>query len=394
MEKEKLYISDDKECRWGNVWCVKNAICCKDEKSGDEWQCRIISDNSVRLYITEDCNKGKSNYIVPSFVIDDDNNRYSVKELYIHSICKINWGTPSVYIPRDLDDVFIDPNPSAKALGDIRKPKTAISSQNLYFTWGMEEPKHFSAVDGTLYKHDAENKFSELVFYYETGDYSGRKSTPLKESLKTIRPGAFRLDRSNLGPDVIPQGVTKLCKDTFLDNAYNNLDIQGKMTEIEDGAFPLYATFIKLAINNHPSQLTIGTELRKQLAGYNRKGERNVKNLQFSPYENAHGKIVSPGVVELHQATSPYESVLVEDISSNANDGGRIVIDLSQLSKELTDKVVCLESVVSPWYYYGDKKLTLTKITILQVEGKEPLVSYLVYEPIDEVRKLIAESRE
>lgn len=42
----------------------------------------------------------------------------------------------------------------------------------------------------------------------------------------------------------------------------------------------------------------------------------------------------------------------------------------------------------------SNKKLTLTKITILRVEGKEPLVSYLVYEPIDEVRKLIAESRE
>ena len=115
----------------------------KDEKK-NEWQCTIISDNSVRLYITEDCNEGKSDYIVPSFVIDDDDNKYSVKELYIHSI-HINWGTPSVYIPRDLDDVFIDPNPPAKALGDISEPDTAISSQNLSFTWGgMEEPNHFS----------------------------------------------------------------------------------------------------------------------------------------------------------------------------------------------------------------------------------------------------------
>lgn len=398
MKKEIFYIPADKKCLWGNVWCVEDAIYCKDENKNckdenkNEWQCTIISENSVRLYITEDCNKGESYYDVPSFVIDDDNNRYSVKELYIHSICKNNWWASEIRIPQDLDDVYIDSNPSAKASGDI-KPKTAISSHNLSFTCGMEAPKHFSAVDGTLYKCDADNKFSELVFYYETGNYYNRESTPLKESLKTIRPGAFRLDRSNLGPDVIPQGVTKLCKDTFLYHAYNNLDIQGKVTEIEDGAFPKpYDTFIKFAVNNHPSQLNIGTELRKQLAGYNG-GERNVKKLQFAPYENAHGNIVYPGVIELHQAISPYQSVLVEDISSNANDGGLIVIDLSQLNKELTDRVVCLDSVVSPWYYYGDKELTLTKITFFQVEGKEPLVSYLVYEPIDEVRRLIAESR-
>lgn len=392
MQKEQFYISEEKECIWGKVWQVDDAIYCTDEE-GKEWQCRVIPDQDVdvRLYITEDCDEWKSssnNIRVPSSVTYDGKT-YNVKELYIHSICLFSFPVASIEFHSELEEIFVDPDATALSNGPHRSP---VSSENLFLGWyGQEEPRHFSAISGTLYKHHSDNMFAELVHYYETGDYGRKKSTPLAKNLIAIRPGAFRLERSNLGPNEIPESVVTLSAGTFKNKVPNKLNLLGKVVKIEDDAFSINPTFNKLAINNHPSSLEIGTALRKRLAGKNSKGERNVKELQFAPLENAHGRIVSPGVIELHKAISPYESILIEDIHSNANDGGRIVLDLSQMSEDLANRVVWVESVVSPWDYYEDKKLTLTKITIIQVEGIEPLASYLVYEPIDEVRSLITE---